>query len=144
MNRIFSILFNTLAIIALLVSVSIPHHHHEDMVCVVASREHCHDCNTKYASHNHDDQKNSDNDCIAKTSYVASDQSELIYKIRRHDEDNHNILFIPVFLCIVDLYCTGTKYVYLTKRRCKKKIFYPQLEYVNRINGLRAPPYSRA
>ncbi|MDR2026671.1 MAG: hypothetical protein LBQ01_03820 [Prevotellaceae bacterium] len=150
MKRIFSILFNTLAVITLLVSVSVPHHHHGETVCITAN--HCeHGCgdeahdDEKYSSHHHDDRETSDANCVAKASYVVSDQSELINKIRPYDQYIHDIHFIPVFLGLVTLYnTTGAKFICLTKYRYRKKIFFRELDSVNLINGLRAPPYSIA
>jgi hypothetical protein len=155
MRRVFSISVIALAVITLLVSVIVPHHHHGNMVCIVAS--HCeHECNNagydcegdfSDCRHHQHDNDNKDgqpfhNNCIARANYVVSDQSEVKYKLRTNDEDNHNPHFAPVFLYLTDLYDTAAKIVYLTKHRYRDKGTFPESANVNRINGLRAPPYS--
>jgi hypothetical protein len=154
MRRVFSISVITLAVFTLLVSVIVPHHHHGNMVCIVAS--HCeHECNDAgYACggdcrHHQHDNDNKDGmpfniHCIAKANYVVSNQSEVRNKLCANNGDNHNPHFVPVSLYLVDLYDTETKIIYLTKHRYKDKNTFFESQNVNRINGLRAPPYSIA
>jgi hypothetical protein len=130
-----------MAVFALLVSVTTPHHHHGNMTYINIGTCHCeHDCGD---NNHHDDDRLpfDDDDCISKASYVVSAQSEIKCKFCFHDDNNHDIHFIPVFLGLINLYDTESKFVYLTKHRYRERYLFPECEIVNRINGLRAPPY---
>ena len=157
-RRLFSILLNTLATFMLLVSVITPHHHHGDTVCISTScyahenNDAGHECDGDFADccphHHHDNENDSENcpfddNCVAKTSYVVSNQAEIKQKILSHD-GNNNIHFLPVFLLLTSFYDTDAKFVHLTKRRYKERDFFRESDNVNRTNGLRAPPYSIA
>jgi hypothetical protein len=144
MKRLFDILIITLAVVVLLVSASIPHHHHGNMTYIDMGVCHCeHDCGDD--RHHHDDRLPfDDDDCVSKASYVVSPQSEIKCKFCSHDDNNHNIHFVPILLGLVTLYDTEAKLVYLTKHRYKEQYLFPESADVNRINGLRAPPYSVA
>jgi hypothetical protein len=159
MKRIFSILFNTLAVVTLLMSVVVPHHHHGDMICIGANHcghEHkCDNCkhdDRKCSSHclpchNNNDNRTHGVNCLAKISYVVSHSREMKHKIRPdegHNNPNNTVLFVPIFIGLINCYSSSAKYVYLTKRRHRERIFFRELDNVNRNNGLRAPPYSAA
>ncbi|MDR0386159.1 MAG: hypothetical protein LBH60_08795 [Prevotellaceae bacterium] len=143
-----------MAVVTVLTSSIVPHHHHGNEVRIAISHCNCHHnedkdtagsvCDCRHDDNDREEKPFDDNGCVAKTSYVTSDQSELRYKTRTGDEYRHNIHFIPVFLHPVDLYSTEAKYVCPTKYRYKTGDFLNKSEYVNRINGLRAPPCSIA
>jgi hypothetical protein len=140
----------------LLVSVVTPHHHHGDTVCLGTecymheTKEAGHDCDEDFAGcchHQHDDEHDedaSDDDCIAKARYLVSAQSEIKSKFRPCDGHHHNIHFVYVFLYTLNFYDAEAKLVYLTKHRYKEKYFFREPANVNRINGLRAPPFAIA
>jgi hypothetical protein len=156
-KRIFSIIVVTVAVITLLISSIVPHHHHGDKIYIAIS--HCdhgcgngrHECEKgdspdcfRHHHHHENEDETFHNDCVAKATYVVSDQSEIKYKIRSHCGNNHNIYFVPIFLRSINLYDPNAKFVYLTKHKYKKKDFFHKSENVNHTNGLRAPPYSAA
>ncbi|MDR1170680.1 MAG: hypothetical protein LBK97_07605 [Prevotellaceae bacterium] len=154
MKRIFAILVVALAIITLMTSVIVPHHHHGNVVCTVTSHcEHecgsgCRECDDEEDSsdcfrhcRNDGEDKSFHGDCVAKATYVISDQSEIKYKIRYYCGNSYNLHFVPVFLCLTNLYSPDVKFVYLTKHRYRKKDFFRESENGNCANGLRAPPY---
>jgi hypothetical protein len=156
MKRLFSILLNTLATFMLLVSVITPHHHHGDIVCISTScsihettNDAGHECEGDFTDccphhHDNDDESASDDDCIAKATYLVSNQNEIKSKFRSYDEHNHNIHFTPVFLLLTSCYDTDAGLVYLTKHRYRERNVFRESGNVNRLNGLRAPPYSIA
>jgi hypothetical protein len=148
MKRLFSILVITLAVISLQVSTIVPHYHHGNTVCIVSSHDE-HECDEECSSdcplahHHHDDEdKTFDNNCVIKSTFVVSEQSGIKHKI--HSNGGHNSNFVPVLLYLNNLYDVNAKFVYLTKHRYREKAFPCKSASVNRINGLRAPPYSIA
>jgi hypothetical protein len=135
-----------IAVVSLQISTIIPHYHHENTVCIVTNQNQ-HECDEECPSdcslnHPHDDKdKAPDNDCISKTTFVVSEQSIIKHKIHSGE---HGFHFVPVLLYLGHLYDTSIRTVYLTKRRYREKSFPCESASVNRINGLRAPPYSIA
>jgi hypothetical protein len=154
MKRILSIAVVTVAIIAVITSVIVPHHHHGDAVCIAT--HHCdHDCgddghscdgNSSDCSRHHHAADNcpfDNNGCIAKATYVVSDRIEVKCNVRSLDvHNNNNDYFVPVFTLFANPYDTEAKFAHLSKLRYKEKPIFRETGNVNRINGLRAPPYS--
>ncbi|MDR0349227.1 MAG: hypothetical protein LBH90_07025 [Tannerella sp.] len=147
MKRLFSILIITAAVMSLQISTIVPHYHHGNTVCIVLNYGE-HECDGGNCSpdcsanrHNHDGDENrvSDSDCITKTSYIVSEQSEIRHN-SSHDGHDFNFDYVLMYL---ELHCTEARLVH-TKHRHREKPFLCKSATVSRINGLRAPPYSIA
>jgi hypothetical protein len=156
MKRVFSITIIALAVITLLVSVVVPHHHHGNTVCFNLS--HCcehesgsdgHQCeghSSDYFPYHHhsEESKASDNNCPARVTYLVSSRNELKHKIHSNDEHNKDIHFIPLFVSLTNFYVPDVTFVSLTGHRYRERYFFREPATLNRINGLRAPPYCTA
>ncbi|MDR1341384.1 MAG: hypothetical protein LBK58_15225 [Prevotellaceae bacterium] len=147
MKRLYSISVIALAVISLQISTIVPHCHHGNTVCIVSGYDE-HECDEECPSdcplnHGHEEtDKTLDNDCITKASFVVSEQNGIKHRI--HFNGGHNFDSVPVLLYLNSIYDAEVKLVYLTKHRYREKAFPCKSADANRINGLRAPPYSIA
>jgi hypothetical protein len=124
----------------LLVSGTIPHHHHESVLCMVV--EICESDNSINDEHtNHYDDSNMAHDhlCVAESDFIIpQDNSEIKSSDLSCDNSDH-ICFFPVFFLVSSflhdvsaISVSGSKYG-------ESHLFYTSTE-ASQIHGLRAPP----
>lgn len=143
MVKKIGISFIALAILIVLMSGTLPHHHHENgTVCFFMA--HCE--KDHETDHVHSDQKNNacrhDASCVVETSYYTNPQNELKIKTPSCDNcDNtgHFHLF-PLFYLDSDLLINPVYNCYTKPKKGEQILFYTS-DSISRIHSLRAPPF---
>ena len=121
----------------------VPHHHHAGIACIII--ELCEDDDAYNDEHTHhektSEQNTHDNSCITEIDVIvpASD-NEIIYK--RLSAKDHLDLSV-LFILPVQLLRTLTESASSDKDYGEYILHY-QSAHLNRLNGLRAPPYLSA
>jgi hypothetical protein len=142
-NRVATILFILLANIVLLAHTVIPHHHHNEKICVIDS--HCDDHSNSAAeehnheSHEHDNSQNKTN-CVLDLTYIApvfQGKQELISVIIFNLYPNAHCLQAILLGAYVFDNKTGMHYSDAPPIFFNASLY---SNFVNRIQGLRAPP----
>lgn len=145
LRKKIAISFIFLATLMILASGMIPHHHHQDSICIVMAEkgEDAHLCNNDHHSNNSaDDMANHEtHSCVSKSLYFSKLSSNNV-KQKDYSCDNHNHLHLfPVFILHRLLSLVETP---------ARKLDYGEylIAYISvgatRVNGLRAPPFSLA
>ncbi|WP_291598965.1 DUF6769 family protein [Bacteroides sp.] len=143
MKRYLIISILAISTFFMLVLKVVPHHHHAGIACIII--ELCEDDDAYNDEHTHhektSEQNTHDNSCITEIDVIvpASD-NEIIYKIlSAKDHLDLSVLFILP----VQLLSTLTESASSDKDYGEYILHY-QSAHLNRLNGLRAPPYLSA
>ena len=141
MKRYLIISILALSTFFMLVLKVIPHHHHAEIACIIV--ELCENDAAYNDEHTHHEktpeQNTHDNSCITEIDVIipASD-NEIIYKIlSAKDHLNLSVLFIlptQLLSILTESTTSDTNYG-------GENLLYYQSAQLNRLNGLRAPPY---
>jgi len=134
-KRITSIIFVLLVNIALLSSIVIPHHHHENEVCIVNTH-----CNSDHESHEND---------IATHGHEADNSGHCAFTqefIISKDYGNHHIIKLKLFVKNIPYKLVETELENNLKAKSQFVASHPpeivQLynSFIIQSKGLRAPP----
>ncbi len=125
-----SVFFLLTALFSLLVHTVLPHHHHDNLICVMETHQCDEPCENYDADHEKTHQHDSGEieDCTLKTLVLKN--SESVIKFSN-----------PVFICLYLLSDVECIFDSSIPDRPKHYLEYFQPPFVLRINGLRAPPF---
>lgn len=137
MKRIISIAFLSISVFTLLIFNVLPHHHHDNEVCLALEYfEHdCDDCSCQHEDHHEA--------CIAGVKYISSRLSDKI-KCTVSSDNNHSSDKFSAFtqhFIAPDLFNFKKNHVFL-KTEYGEHVSFHQSATVTQVHCLRGPPSS--